>query len=339
MYTLFILAICLTLIIVTEYYRNTILAETRSVLALPDTERIRRIAKSCGKLCDSDWNEMKYSEMYRHKYRHVKMTRRRCRALYTNPYMFVPSRASPRRIPTELRANFTMNGRVPLRERYFNSVYLGNTNYELTWNESYIESYMNKLNNGQLYGTYGAHATNDLLKLLHHIDVFDKRVLVIGSQKPWCEAAALVAGAKHVVTLEFGRIRTNHPKITTFTPNEFNIKYLADDMPLFDVVIAYSTLEHSGLGRYGDALNPWGDLITVAMAWCTTKPNGFLIVEVPRATSDVIVHNMMRYYGDKRLPHLTTNWVRVFDDDENGWNSGLSTIGDLARPMVFARMQ
>jgi hypothetical protein len=36
---------------------------------------------------------------------------------------------------------------------------------------------------------------------------------------------------------------------------------------LFDLIVTYSSLEHSGLGRYGDSLNPWADLITMAKAW------------------------------------------------------------------------
>jgi len=35
-----------------------------------------------------------------------------------------------------------------------------------------------------------------------------------------------------------------------------------------------------GLGRYGDALLPWGDLLAIARAWCVTKPKGDLIIGV-----------------------------------------------------------
>ena len=35
----------------------------------------------------------------------------------------------------------------------------------------------------------------------------------------------------------------------------------------FDAVVTFSSIEHSGLGRYGDSLNPWGDLIASAQAW------------------------------------------------------------------------
>jgi len=33
--------------------------------------------------------------------------------------------------------------------------------------------------------------------------------------------------------------------------------------------------------RYGDQLNPWGDLITMARAWCMVKPGGFAAIGVP----------------------------------------------------------
>ena len=62
-------------------------------------------------------------------------------------------------------------------------------------------------------------------------------------------------------------------------------------LPLFDLVFTFSSVEHSGLGRvsksvrlflyynishtagrYGDPLNPWGDIITIAQAWCASTP-------------------------------------------------------------------
>ncbi len=337
LYTGCVLVTSFLLILATEYFRIRV---TTALSELSDAERLRLIAASCGKLCDPEANEMALDPSTQRRYRRVPMSRRRCRALYTNPYIFVPlpGRTPPRRIPPALRANFSMNGRIPIRERYFNDAYLGNASYTLHWNASFIEDYLTQVRAGRLSGTYGAHATNDLHRLLRRIGVRGQRVLVVGSQRPWAEAAALAAGARETVTLEYGRIRATHPRMRSYTPAAFALAYLADDLPPFDVVVAYSTYEHSGLGRYGDALNPWADLIAVAMAWCVAKPAALLVLEVARATSDVLVHNMGRYYADKRLPHLTTNWVRVFPDQQNAWHSHLAPIGDLARPMVFRRM-
>jgi hypothetical protein len=33
--------------------------------------------------------------------------------------------------------------------------------------------------------------------------------------------------------------------------------------------------------RFGDMLNPWGDLIAMARAWCLVKPGGKALVGVP----------------------------------------------------------
>ena len=61
-------------------------------------------------------------------------------------------------------------------------------------------------------------------------------------------------------------------------------------------------------GRYGDALNPWGDLITTARAWCVTKSNGFLLLGLPGGSEDSIRYNAHRVYGKYRWPLITTNW-------------------------------
>ena len=55
----------------------------------------------------------------------------------------------------------------------------------------------------------------------------------------------------------------------------------------FDGVVTYSSLEHSGLGRYGDQLNPWGDLIAMSKAWCLTKTGGRMLIGVPTGPDQV----------------------------------------------------
>ena len=92
-----------------------------------------------------------------------------------------------------------------------------------------------------------------------------RHVLVIGSDSPWIETILLAKGAAKITTLEYANITVEHPKITVIGPQK--LKELYNNVkkePLFDAVISYSSVEHSGLGRYGEALNPWGDLITMA---------------------------------------------------------------------------
>ena len=78
------------------------------------------------------------------------------------------------------------------------------------------------------------------------------------------------------------------------TPKEFTSKYRSGDLAPFDAVATYSSLEHSGLGRYGDGLNPWGDLITMARAWCVLKDQGLLMIAVPACKKDIIFFNSDR---------------------------------------------
>jgi hypothetical protein len=62
-------------------------------------------------------------------------------------------------------------------------------------------------------------------------------------------------------SLRYGEIISKHPKIKTMTPLPFRKSYLSDTLGTFDAIVTFSSVEHSSLGRYGDALNPWGDII------------------------------------------------------------------------------
>ncbi len=48
-------------------------------------------------------------------------------------------------------------------------------------------------------------------------------------------------------------------QMSTHLPRDFFASLLNGSLDRFDAMASYSSLEHSGLGRYGDALNPWGD--------------------------------------------------------------------------------
>jgi hypothetical protein len=111
-------------------------------------------------------------------------------------------------------------------------------------------------------------------------------VLVIGSENPWVEACVLSAGAKHVTTLEYGLIMSEHPQVSTLLPNNARMAYLNGSLVQFDAIVTFSSVEHSGLGRYGDQLNPWGDLQAMARGWCVCKAGGGLLLGVMMAQPD-----------------------------------------------------
>ena len=72
-------------------------------------------------------------------------------------------------------------------------------------------------------------------------------MLVIGSQSPWLESILISKGARLVTTFDYIRIVNEHPNIETLLPTEMSKKY--EDGVRFDVMITFSSIEHSGLGR------------------------------------------------------------------------------------------
>jgi hypothetical protein len=92
-----------------------------------------------------------------------------------------------------------------------------------------------------------------------------------------------------IILSEYVQIKNQHPLVEPLTPEEFSTKFLEGTLPRFDSVVTFSSLEHSGLGRYGDQLNPWGDLITMAKIWCALKPGGLGLIGVPTGPDTLVV--------------------------------------------------
>ena len=76
---------------------------------------------------------------------------------------------------------------------------------------------------------------------------------MIGTQLPWIESILLEKWANHVTTLEYTSIHNHHPNITVLHPDKLRDMYIKgtfdDSSQMFDAVVTFSSLEHSGLGR------------------------------------------------------------------------------------------
>jgi len=104
--------------------------------------------------------------------------------------------------------------------------------------------------------------------------------------------------------------------VTTITPHRLAEQFISGRGAPFDTVFTYSSLEHSGLGRYGDPITPFGDLEATAQVWCMVKPGGHFILAVPVSADRnkcSVMWNGCYVYGAVRLQHLTANW-RVLDE-------------------------
>ena len=62
-----------------------------------------------------------------------------------------------------------------------------------------------------------------------------------------------------------------------------------------DAVVTFSSVEHSGLGRFGYMLYPWGDIIIISRAWCVANDGGYLTIGVPYDFDNEYI----RFNGDR----------------------------------------
>lgn len=100
------------------------------------------------------------------------------------------------------------------------------------------------------------------------------------------------------------------------TPADFRHSYRTGTLGLFDSIVTFSSVEHSGLGRYGDALNPWGDVLEIARAHCVCKSGGSLVIAVPDEKEDALYFNAHRVYGSIRWPYLVSNWQLIHRESD-----------------------
>ena len=102
-----------------------------------------------------------------------------------------------------------------------------------------------------LEGNYGKHVVARMQNLIRTwIPVKDKHVLVIGSSLPWIEVILLAEEVGNITTLEYNPYTSDHPKINMISPVDLAKQVKNGMAPSFDAMFTFSSIEHSGLGRY-----------------------------------------------------------------------------------------
>ena len=168
-----------------------------------------------------------------------------------------------------------------------------------------------------------------------------KKGFVIGSYLNWAEAAALKYGAKRVTTIEYNRIYSAHKKVVAITPFDYASQYLnaSGSKKKFqaDFIISYSSLEHDGLGRYGDPLNAFGDLLSFAKCNCMLKQGGVLFLGLPIG-KDEVQFNAHRIYGYRRLSILFALGFEILDIiSVTAFTINTYDNGDSTQPVIVLR--
>lgn len=151
-------------------------------------------------------------------------------------------------------------------------------------------------------------------------DTHPVRILVAGSISPWVEATIL-AGRNlkmaELSTVDFNDLQIDDNRIIYRKMGSVPTNY-------FDVVISFSSIEHDGLGRYGDPIDPFGDFHAVKEYNSFLKNGGTMFLGLPVSKSwekGYIVGNLHRIYSKERLKAICES-------------SGFTDTGEIIEPLM-----
>lgn len=201
----------------------------------------------------------------------------------------------PRTMPPEMVDRYTQGGTIPVLDWYIHEGEphpLRWTTRSMGWSPTRAQRRAKFY-----YGDTDLH----LHAALDACPMDGADVVVLGSQTPWYECLCVGRGAR-VTTIEHRDVDCQIPGLRVLKPAA--AEGLGEQ---FDVALSISSVEHAGLGRYGDPLDPDGDLAAMRDLRKYVRPGGRLLLAVP-VGSDVVVWNAHRIYGRLRLPRLLEGW-------------------------------
>ena len=225
-----------------------------------------------------------------------------------------------RNIPESLVTGYTMNGAIPIQDYFLDGTSVGR---EIRWRDEDYQQLLQSTReciDGEAEKKWVRYPSDTyLVRLLKRHSIQGQSVLIIGSEIPWYEAMVAQFGGRPT-TVEYRPINHDIEGLQTFTVEEFE----ASDIQ-FDCAVSISSIEHSGLGRYGDPLDPDADFKAMDLYRRHVKPGGLMFFHVPIGR-DVVAWNAHRIYGEIRLPRLLDGWQTL---DSEGYHSAMLTHGEV----------
>ena len=230
-------------------------------------------------------------------------------------------------IPDEFLSDFSMGGRVPIVFEFRHET----SNGSLNWSIEYWDALQPKISELFKNGTPVAYSSDiHLVNVLQAYPLQGKNVIVIGSVHPVYEAIVSRLGG-NPSTVEYRKINHNIPGLRTYTVPE--LRSAAID---FDNALSISSVEHDGLGRYGDPIDPSGDLKAMEHIRRLIKPGGYLFFSVPVGL-DAVCWNSHRIYGKARLPLLLKGWEILAASGFSSESLDHGKIGEYSEPVFVLR--
>ncbi len=230
-------------------------------------------------------------------------------------------RQPPRQLPQEMHSRFTLNGQIPTMAWYLNDIRIG----DIKWTTN--SPWWNLKKVARKGEGYYKQTDSFLYESLEDFPLRNKDVVIVGSEMPWYECICHYYGA-NVTTIEYRDVKCRIPGLCVLKPSEFENRRRQ-----FDAAISISSIEHDGLGRYGDPIDPDGDLRAMKEIRRLLKPDGRLYLSVP-VGRDVVVWNAHRIYGPIRMPMLLEGW-EICCTYGYGANSFQRPLGNYDSQPVF----
>lgn len=212
---------------------------------------------------------------------------------YMIKWVLLPEKCPEPFVPHKLLSQYTMNGKMKVKHWYRNDTYTSSK--PRIYKKEKIDSLIRQINSKKIF--YYGKTDLWLYQALEKFPIKDKETAIIGSSKPIYESICIFFGGRPT-TIEYNKIISKDSRLKTLTVDEYNRSPIR-----FDAAFSISSFEHDGLGRYGDPLNPDGDILAMSKMKSILKPGGIFFLSVP-VGKDTLVWNAHRIYGKHRLPLL-----------------------------------
>ena len=177
------------------------------------------------------------------------------------------SAGPPRHMPDDLKDLYTMGGRIEVGDMFVDDTGIDGTGTHYKYGAQDVLSFINGAERAKNKGV-NLKYDNKRLWIIEALKQYPlskgSTVAVYGSMEPWYEAVAITHGAESVVVIEYNHITYDHPQIRSVTVSECTED--PTKCQNFDYSLSMSSFDHDGLGRYGDPLNPNGDLEAMKVA-------------------------------------------------------------------------
>jgi hypothetical protein len=112
-----------------------------------------------------------------------------------------------------------------------------------------------------------------------------------------------------------------------------SVSTFASEVGVYNLLVSFSAIEHTGLGRFGDPISPNGDIDAMDQIHMALAPGGYLLLAIPTMEQTFVAGDWNRVYGPDRLAQIfgtKFNFVgRVWDGKVFGGWSEVESIPRL----------